>query len=245
MRFLLPFTAIALAAILIAGWPMLDEAGTARSASEETHAGMVISFGDDTTDFVLFELDPSETVTAMDLLLESDYVLEIAPFGGLGEAVCSIDDTGCPGSDCFCESFSSPAYYWQFFKWDGQQWVPQHQGASQHEMEPGQILAWAWTAGDPELPDVSVEDFTAPASDDLASDDGAEEPTPVPTEIILSPDATVVADDLGEEEEDTAGDDQDSPGSGLQCLQFISILAIGAGVLGFVGKRRYGTRVAP
>ncbi|TVR70832.1 MAG: hypothetical protein EA415_12230 [Sphaerobacteraceae bacterium] len=237
MRFLLPFTAIALAAILIAGWPMLDEAGTARSASEDTHAGMVISFGDDTTDFVLFELDPSETITAMELLLESDYDLEIAPFGGLGEAICSIDDTGCPGSDCFCESFSSPAYYWQFFKWDGQQWVPQHQGASQHEMEPGQILAWAWTAGDPELPEVSFEDFTAPASVD-----GAEEPTPVPTEIILSPDATVVADDL---DDDASADDQESSGSGLQCLQFISILAIGTGVLGFVGKRRYGTRVAP
>lgn len=227
-RYLVQFIAIVFSAVMLAVWPLLAEADTVRAETIDTHVGIVISYGDESLEFILFEIDRADEISAMDLLIESDLELEISPFGGLGEAVCSIDGTGCPGSDCFCESFSSPAYYWQFFQWDDQQWVPQHQGASQHVMEPGQILGWSWTADPPGLPDVSFDDF-------LDSPDTDASATTVPDEIILTPDPTPV-------DTNVADDNQADSGSSLQCLQFISILTIAGGFTALLANRRYGNR---
>jgi hypothetical protein len=224
-----------LVGLLLAGTVSFGWISTASAADPDSQLGIVIGFDGERVEYLLFDIDPESDQTAMDLMIESGLELEIAPFGGLGEAVCSIDGTGCPGSDCFCESFSSPAYYWQFFLWDGNQWVPQHQGASQHTVEAGEILGWSWTAEPPGLPDVSFSDLAeSQESDDLDASTVVPDAAPTPTE------ETAVPEPAADGSEPESADD--SGASGLECLQFISVLTVGTAILGLLGRRRYGSR---
>lgn len=221
---------IALTALIgaVSTGPGLASAG--QTSVQDTHAGIIIYFDEETIEYHLIEL-PDEDLNAFDLLMETGLDLEVQPFSGLGEAVCAIDETGCPGSDCFCESYSSPAYYWRFLLRDGDQWVPQHQGASQHTVEAGEIHAWAWTADAPELPDVSFSDLS-----DLA--ENGTEPTSTPEVDDASPPSGQTDD----QQPEARSDESEGASGGVdstRCLQFIGLLGLLTGAVVWAGARRY------
>lgn len=61
-------------------------------------------------------------------------------------AVCKVDRTGCPSSDCFCQAkdLTQPLKYWGYYTWNGQQWQYAEQGAAQSQVSQGSIQGWSW-----------------------------------------------------------------------------------------------------
>jgi hypothetical protein len=121
-------------------------------------AGMVVRHGDGTLIYAYVEFD-SETITGEELLARAGLSFTVAPFGGFGAGICAIDDEGCPADDCWCASYSSPAYYWHYYAWNGSAWSALPHGASSRELRDGDIDGWSWTAGDHGLPPVSIDEL--------------------------------------------------------------------------------------
>jgi hypothetical protein len=86
-------------------------------------------------------------------------------FGGLGEAVCSIDGQGCGVSECrrnVCQAASADAPYWQYFRQDPANpavWRWLALGASASKVHDGDVFGWSWTASEPGLPAFSGADI--------------------------------------------------------------------------------------
>jgi hypothetical protein len=215
------------------------------SASDEDdeQAGVVIYFDEDQIEYHLIDL-PEEGLSGIELLELTGRDLELQPFGGLGEAVCSIEGTGCPGSDCFCESFSNPAYYWNFYMLEDGQWLPQLSGAGQHTVEPGEIHGWAWSSGSPDLPAITLDDFESPNEVDQAT--SVATPTPQPT-------ATPEVEASGNDDQDAPtatpggkpGSSEPESDNETQCLQFIGFLSVVTAIAAWAGFRRYRHGASP
>lgn len=56
-----------------------------------------------------------------------------------GAAVCSIEGTGCPTTDCFCS-----ANRWQYLYLSGNSWEAYGEGASGQHVGPGTVDLWSW-----------------------------------------------------------------------------------------------------
>jgi hypothetical protein len=121
-------------------------------------AGLVIRHGDGTLIYAYVEFE-GETINGEELLARSGLAFTVAPFGGFGAGICAIDNEGCPADDCWCASYSSPAYYWHYFAWNGDGWGKLPHGASSRELRDGDIDGWSWTAGDAGLPAVSIDEI--------------------------------------------------------------------------------------
>ncbi|MEX2426079.1 MAG: hypothetical protein WD401_04870 [Thermomicrobiaceae bacterium] len=215
-------------------------AGPVLAGERDDQAGVVIFFDDGDIEYHLVDL-PNEEITALDLLELADLDLEIEPFSGLGEAVCSIDGTGCPGSDCFCESYSSPAYYWNFYLFEDEQWLPQMSGASQHTVQTGEVHGWAWTAGTPEFPEVTIEELRERSEQERDSPDVNSNPEPsVSPDSIGTPvrEATVQPSPEADRPDDD-GDDNEEPANETRCLQFTGFLSVVTAIAAWAGFRRY------
>lgn len=132
-----------------------------RTAAEgQNSAGIVVRHGDGTLVYVWVPFE-EESISGEELLLRSGLQAVVTPYGGLGTAVCSLDGEGCPSSDCFCKSFSSPAFFWHFFTLRDGTWVEELAGPSSRTVRDGDIDGWAWTAGEPGLPIVTIEEIAA------------------------------------------------------------------------------------
>lgn len=56
-------------------------------------------------------------------------------------AVCSIEGTGCPSTDCFC---AFPPYYWQYLHRDNGAWLYSEVGPAEYQIGDGAVEAWVW-----------------------------------------------------------------------------------------------------
>ncbi len=128
------------------------------------HAGLVVDFGDGTVITRCVGFDEA-TISGYELLQRSGLALEVA-VSGPGAAVCSIEGTGCPASDCFCHF---PPDYWSYWHLDGESWRYSDVGASGYAVEDGAVDGWIW--GDASAPPqvIPFEAICAPP------------PTPTPT----------------------------------------------------------------
>ena len=155
---------------------------TPASAQRPNGAGIVIRHGDGTIiqAYVQFEED---ALTSEELLSRSGLAVVMAPYSGLGTAVCSIQGEGCPADNCFCQSYSNPAYFWRFYVESSGSWVEQLMGPTSRTVTDGDVDGWSWTTGEPGLPVVTIDDIA------LANgvDRNPPEPTPAPTEIPPTP----------------------------------------------------------
>jgi hypothetical protein len=144
----------------IAGLLALLAATLATGAQQDrpNGAGLVIRHGDGTLIYAYVEFE-GESISGEDLLVRSGVDVTVAPFGGFGAGICAIDNEGCPADDCWCESYSSPAYYWHYFAWNADGWGKLPHGASSRELRDGDIDGWSWTAGEPGLPAVSIDEI--------------------------------------------------------------------------------------
>jgi prenyltransferase beta subunit len=73
-------------------------------------------------------------------------------------AVCSIETTGCPSTDCFC---AFPAYYWQYLHQGNGEWLYSDVGPAEYELQDGDVEAWVWAGA---LPPPTDTIFSAQAA---------------------------------------------------------------------------------
>jgi hypothetical protein len=143
----------ALLALAVAG----SLAGPFEAQAERLNgAGLVVQHEDGRVVYVYVSFSEPE-ITGTDLLQRSGLDLEIAPFGGLGLAICRLDGEGCPASNCFCQSYSSPARYWRYYRLapDGS-WISVAVGPSARKIHDGDVDGWDWSGGDRPPPFTSL-----------------------------------------------------------------------------------------
>lgn len=172
-------------------------------AADTLHsAGLVVRHDDGTLIYVLVTFS-EESISSEELLLRSGLAAEVTPFGGMGGAVCSLDGEGCPSTDCFCKSYTSPAYFWHFYTWQDGSWVIEPRGPASRQVHDGDIDGWSWTSDDGQLPSVTLAGIRELANSQQQAESTAtpaatvppETPTEPPTAVavVISPDGTPVA----------------------------------------------------
>lgn len=158
-----PLPRIALAILIVVLLP------AARVAAQETNrAGLVVDYGDGRMSYAVIPFDEDE-INGIDLLNRSGLDVVTVGFGGLGDAVCQVDDTGCPVGDCrsrLCQTSDPESPFWQFSKLDGEEWRFVATGASGATVRDGDIYAWSWTGTPPELPVLTMSQLTERAGGD-------------------------------------------------------------------------------
>ena len=209
--------------LLLASFPHAASASGALN-----HAGLVIRHGDGRLIYAYIAF-PEESITGVELLRRSGISLVTIGFGGLGEGVCTIDDEGCPASDCrkkVCQGNGPDAPFWQYFRQTAPgDWRSLSLGASSTKVHDGDIDGWSWTGHDAGIPAVSMADVLhltgVAASPEM---DSGSVPTPV-VHIVLPP-GYVQPDD-----------DDDQQPVVVYLLGAVALLAIG-GAAAFALRRR-------
>ena len=148
----LAFFVIALLAALTVGRPAAGQ--------ELNHAGIVVRHGDGpiTYAYVAF---PEESINGIELLKRSGISVVTVSFGGLGEGVCSLDEEGCPASDCrqrVCQGPGDESPYWRYFRQATPgDWRALALGASSTKVRDGDIDGWSWAPHEANLPSLTME----------------------------------------------------------------------------------------
>lgn len=138
------------------------------AAKEPNAAGIVVQFGDGSRVYAYVQFS-EDAITSEQLLVKTGMDIEMAPYGGLGAGVCSIRGEGCPASNCWCQSFGNPSFYWHFYAMSDGKWMEQLQGPTSRRVRDGDIDGWLWSSGDGELPLVTIDDIAALAGATSAS----------------------------------------------------------------------------
>lgn len=134
------------------------------SAQEaNSYAGIVIHPGDGTVTYAYVPL--VEPVSGVELLRRSGISLVTVGFGGLGDGVCRIEETGCDVGPCrtrLCQTGDRNSPYWRYFQRDDTgAWIASPLGGSATRIEPGEVDGWSWTPDEGNLPDVAFADIPA------------------------------------------------------------------------------------
>jgi hypothetical protein len=156
----LVLTSIA-ATILLA--VILPASAPATSSEEVPHvAGLVVDYGDGRVAYALVPFDEEE-LSGIELLRRSGLSLLTVPFGGMGEGICAIEETGCDLSACrarLCQTGDPDSPFWHYAQLgqDGT-WTTSPLGASSSTVTDGGIDAWAWSDSDPAPGTLSLGDI--------------------------------------------------------------------------------------
>lgn len=167
-----PLTRIAFVAMCV----VVLLTGTAWAQSPNV-AGLIVDYGDGRVSYAVVPFS-EDRVNGIDLIERSGLDLVSVGFGGLGDAVCQIDDTGCPVEDCrsrMCQTADQESPFWQFSKLsDEGEWQFVATGGSGAHIQDGDIYAWSWTGTDPDLPVLSMDELADRAGGDLESLDDSQ-----------------------------------------------------------------------
>jgi hypothetical protein len=143
-------------------------------AQEPNVAGLIVDYGDGRISYAVVPFEEEE-INGLDLLQESGLDVVTVGFGGLGDAVCQVDDTGCPVDDCrkrMCQTSDPESPFWQFSKLgDEGEWLFVATGASGAKVRDGDIYAWSWVGSDPELPVLSLDELAERAGGHPSEDE--------------------------------------------------------------------------
>lgn len=166
------------------------------SATEFNVAGLIVDYGDGRTSYAWVPF-PEDEISGIDLLERSGLDVVVVGFGGMGDAVCQIDDTGCPVDDCrqrLCQTSDPESPFWRFLRQtDDGEWALAATGASGATIRNGDINAWVWSGSDVDLPTVTIDEIGERAgADTSAMHDVSSLPQPV-----VSTDGDSVMDDDG------------------------------------------------
>ncbi len=155
--------------------------GSVAEADDATRAaGFIVDTGDGEPVYVVVTFTESET--AIDLLRDADLGAVTVDFGGLGEGVCEIRDTGCDVSACrqrLCQTGDPESPFWQYWRQGDDGWELSPLGASDVEPGNGDIGAWVWIGTKPELDTIAWSDLAerAGAPDAVVAGEVAGEPS--------------------------------------------------------------------
>lgn len=114
-------------------WVSLPTA-TAAPAGGTNTAQIVVAFGGGDT--VIRTVTFTESTISGLEALDRAFTLETDE-----GAVCTIEATGCPSTDCFC---AYPDNFWQYFHRDGNEWLFSDVGPADFELSDGDVEAWLW-----------------------------------------------------------------------------------------------------
>lgn len=154
-------------------------------AEQPNRAGLVIRHGDGRIVYRVVEFTEPE-ITGADLLLRSQVALVTTAYAGLGQAVCSLDREGCPADNCFCKSYTNPAYFWHYYRLNSDgTWSSMAIGPDSRKIHDGDIDGWSWTTGESELPKTSIDGIATMVAASASPVAGLSQPeTPVPSMSI-------------------------------------------------------------
>ncbi len=153
------------------------------SAQSPNRVALVVSFGDGDVETQCLEFSEPE-ITGLEVLQRAGMDVT-AQVQGLGAAVCSIEETGCPSDNCFCQcAGGGTCQFWNYWHGVDGAWQFSQVGAGSYAVQDGAVEGWAWGIGAPgggeQPPTYSFEQICAlPVTD-----------TPVPTETAVPATAT-------------------------------------------------------
>ena len=138
--------------------------GAAIAEDGVNRAGLVVDYGDGTVTYAIVKFSGNE-VSGIELLRLSGIPLVTVAFGGLGAAVCTVQEKGCGIAECrqrVCQTADAGSPYWRYFRLAGDgEWTPMNQGASTSTVVDGDVDGWSWTGRDPGLPTVDLSEIAA------------------------------------------------------------------------------------
>ena len=174
--------ALALLALILASAPE----GHAQVSSR---VGLVVDLGDGTMITQVVTVAKAAP-TGYEILQASGLEL-VAQQSGMGVAICAIADTGCPASNCFCDS---PPNNWTYWYLEGGAWVYSPVGAAGRRAQDGDVEGWRWGSGDPPPVYTFEELENSAAGSASAGGVSALQAYPAPeTPVVLDPAAPVDA----------------------------------------------------
>lgn len=147
----------------------------ASAESTWNEVGVIIDYGDDRTTWIWIPFEEDD-LSLIDALERSDLEMVTVGFGGMGEAVCQIDTTGCSAADCrtrLCQT-SSSSPFWRLMKQGDDEWSMVGSGVSGTKVADGDVYALSWSAETPQLPLISVDEIATK----VCADRSANEPVP-------------------------------------------------------------------
>jgi hypothetical protein len=114
---------------------LLSRGGSSTTRAQQTNrVGLVVGFGDGTVISRCIPFSDSG-ISGYEVLMRSD--LDVTTNGG---AVCRIEGTGCPASDCFC----AIPDYWSYWHLIDGAWQYSESGAPVTTVHDGDVEGWNW-----------------------------------------------------------------------------------------------------
>jgi len=139
-------------------------------AGEVNVAGIVIDYGNARVTFAVVPFT-EDSLSGMDLLDRSGLSMLAVEFGGLGSAVCIIEDVGCDLSACrarLCQTGDPNSPFWQYVQQtDDGVWEAAPLGASSSTVVDGDVDGWFWSGQVPDGDSMSLEVITGRLNVDL------------------------------------------------------------------------------
>jgi hypothetical protein len=155
------FLALVLTGLL---WTQAGSTGTVNVA------GLVVDYGDGRISYVVVPFE-EDSISGMDLLERSGLDLLTIEIGGMGAAICEIEDVGCDVNACrtrMCQTGDPASPFWRhMIGTDGDDWRFSSRGAGSSVVEDGDVYAWFWSGDDPTGPSLSVDDLAQQVDLDL------------------------------------------------------------------------------
>lgn len=164
--------------------------GASASAQELNRAALVVVLDDGTAVTRCIEFAEDE-INGFELLNRSGLAVETGT-ASFGASVCRLEETGCPGSDCFCQCKGNDCVYWSYWHWRDDGWQYSQAGASVYQVKNGAVEGWTWGPGTPqdapEPPAVTFDDIcaalvAAPTETSVAGVEATAVPTTEPTAV--------------------------------------------------------------
>jgi hypothetical protein len=135
-------------------------------------AGLVVTFGDGEVAYAIVPFTES-SISGFELLDRSGLALLSIEFGGLGQGVCAIEETGCDPTACrvrVCQTGDPDSAFWQYAQQRGDgSWSPSPLGASNSEVIDGGIDAWSWSSDPADPGAITLDDIADRTGVDLAA----------------------------------------------------------------------------
>ncbi|HEY0071477.1 MAG TPA: hypothetical protein VGE04_16045 [Chloroflexia bacterium] len=181
---------IALCAALAGG----NRPGVSHAQQGESHAGLVVQFGDDTTNTYCLPFT-DESITGLDLLLKTGLDVTAETQGALGGLICRIGPDGCnfPEQACVCQSYGPNGKYWVYNHLKGGVWKASSQGASSYKVRDGEVDGWAWSSGKGPSVTPSFAELCAAVLPATPGPTATNPPPPAPTSTPIPPRPTDTA----------------------------------------------------
>ncbi len=132
-------------------------------AEDPNKVGLVVVHGDGSVITRCVEFSEDE-ITGFEAVERSGLDLNYEPSGGMGGAICRLDDEGCtfPEQDCFCQcQGSGDCTFWSYWHLIDGEW--QFSGAAAYPVQHGDVDGWLWGSGSSgggiEPPAISFEEI--------------------------------------------------------------------------------------